>query len=97
MLGHCLITIALDRFRDRAGYEGALERLAGAVHDAPRAEGVDPFMIPGEREARVAEERARSIPIDATTVGVARGLGRRLQRSVSGGRPHGPERDRRRT
>ena len=27
-------------------------------------------MIPGEREARVAEERARSIPIDATTVGL---------------------------
>ena len=70
MLGHCLITIGLERFRDRAGYEGALERLVGAVHDAPRAEGVDPFMIPGEREARVAEERARSIPIDATTVGL---------------------------
>ena len=27
-------------------------------------------MIPGEREARLAEERAQTIPVDATTVGL---------------------------
>jgi ureidoglycolate dehydrogenase (NAD+) len=68
MLGHCVIAIAVESFRDRAGYEGAVERLAAAVHDAPRAAHVDPFMIPGEREARVAEERAQAIPLDAKSV-----------------------------
>jgi LDH2 family malate/lactate/ureidoglycolate dehydrogenase len=67
-VGHCLIAIDLERFCDRGAYERSLTRLAAAVRDAPRADGVEPFMIPGEREARVAGDRASSIPLPATTV-----------------------------
>jgi LDH2 family malate/lactate/ureidoglycolate dehydrogenase len=67
-VGHCLIAIDADRFCDRAAYEESLGRLVEAVHGAPRASGVDPFMIPGEREARTARERAASIPLAPVTV-----------------------------
>jgi LDH2 family malate/lactate/ureidoglycolate dehydrogenase len=67
-VGHCLIAIDVDRFCERAAYEESLGRLVEAVHGAPRASGADPFMIPGEREARAARERASSIPLAPATV-----------------------------
>lgn len=38
-----------------------------AVHGCPPADGVPPFLVPGEREALVADERASSIPLDEKT------------------------------
>ena len=66
-IGYCFVAIPVARLRDLGDYERDLRRLVGAVHGAPRAEGAPAFMIPGEREALVAEERASGIPLDEKT------------------------------
>jgi LDH2 family malate/lactate/ureidoglycolate dehydrogenase len=73
--GHCFIAIRADGLRDRAEYERSLERLAGFVHGARRADWADPFMIPGEREAKAARERLGRIPLPEPTVHLLRSLG----------------------
>lgn len=73
--GHFLVAVKIEAVRDRQDYEEALERLVDAVQSAVRADWADPFLIPGEREARVAEERAQSIPLDAPTTRLLSSLG----------------------
>jgi LDH2 family malate/lactate/ureidoglycolate dehydrogenase len=73
--GHCFIAIHVEAIRAREDYERSLRRLTDAVHDAPRAEGVEAFMIPGEREQRVAAERAERIPLPEPTLELLRSLG----------------------
>jgi LDH2 family malate/lactate/ureidoglycolate dehydrogenase len=85
-IGYCFIAIPVGRLREVGDYERDLRRLADAVRGSPRAEGVPAFLIPGEREERVAEERAAAIPLDETTVELlerlAEGLGRPLPDGV---------------
>jgi LDH2 family malate/lactate/ureidoglycolate dehydrogenase len=73
--GHLFICIDVDRFGPRPNYESALRRLADAVHTAPRNSTTESFLIPGEREARVAESRRNAIPFDVGSVDLLRGLG----------------------
>lgn len=73
--GHCFFAIRADGLRSRADYEHSLQKLAGFVHAAPRAEWAGPFMIPGEREARIAIERLNGIPLKEPTLKLLRALG----------------------
>ncbi len=73
--GHCFVAIRVDGLRDRADYDSAMARLVASVHGARRADGVDPFMIPGEREAHSAGQRAGAIPLSASTAALLRSLG----------------------
>ena len=73
--GHCFIAVRVDALQDRADYERSLARLVGFVHGAHRAEWAEPFMIPGEREAGIARERAACIPLPPPSVDLLRSLG----------------------
>jgi LDH2 family malate/lactate/ureidoglycolate dehydrogenase len=73
--GHCFIAIHVESLRALEDYERSLRKLADAVHDAPRAGWADPFMIPGEREQRVARERMDEIPLADSTLRLLRSLG----------------------
>ena len=73
--GHCFIAINVAAVRSRAEYEQSLARLAEAVHGAARAPWVEPFMTPGEREARAAQARQSSIPLSPSTVELLTSLG----------------------
>jgi LDH2 family malate/lactate/ureidoglycolate dehydrogenase len=66
-VGHLLIAVDVSAAAGLEVYGRRLERLIGAVHSAARSEDVDAFMIPGEREHRVAREREHTIPLDAAT------------------------------
>lgn len=74
--GHCFIAIRADRLRSRSDYAASLARLVDSVHGARRAEGVDPFLFPGQREAETAARRAERIPLVEPTVNLLRSLGR---------------------
>ena len=67
-IGYCFVVVPVARLRGLVDYERDLRRLADAVHGGLRAEGVPAFMIPGEREARCAEERAAAIPLHEKTI-----------------------------
>jgi LDH2 family malate/lactate/ureidoglycolate dehydrogenase len=73
--GHFLVAVDVDALVPD-DYASGLERLADAVHDAPRADWSPPFLIPGELEARSAAERADGIPLDDAVTGLLRDLGR---------------------
>jgi LDH2 family malate/lactate/ureidoglycolate dehydrogenase len=73
--GHCFIAIRVDALQSRADYDRSVAQLTAYVHDARRAEGVHPFMIPGEREATVARERAERIPLPGSSVDLLRSIG----------------------
>jgi LDH2 family malate/lactate/ureidoglycolate dehydrogenase len=74
-LGHCFVAVSVEAFRDLDGYGESLRELAAAVRTAPHAPFTGPFMIPGEREAAVAAERAETIPLDESTAAILRSLG----------------------
>jgi LDH2 family malate/lactate/ureidoglycolate dehydrogenase len=73
--GHCFIAIHVESVRTLEDYERSLRKLADAVHDAPRAEWADRFMIPGEREQHVASQRTDEIPLAESTRVLLRSLG----------------------
>jgi len=73
--GHFFLAVRADALRSLRDYEDSLRRLIGIVHGAPRADWAEPFLIPGEREAVVAAERADAIPLPEPTVALLRGLG----------------------
>jgi LDH2 family malate/lactate/ureidoglycolate dehydrogenase len=73
--GHLFLAIHLDSLCEPHEYAAALQRLTDAVHDAPRTAEADPFLIPGEPEARVAAERFTAIPLTPETVSLLQELG----------------------
>ena len=76
--GHLFIAIDLDGNRDRDAYSESLRDLAGQVHDAARADWADPFLLPGEPEARTAERRRRDgVELTESTTELLRSLGDR--------------------
>lgn len=74
--GHCFLAVHVESLCPRADYERSLARLADFVHGASRADWAEPFMTPGEREARAAAERAASIPLPQPTLQLLQALGR---------------------
>jgi LDH2 family malate/lactate/ureidoglycolate dehydrogenase len=73
--GHCFAAIRVEALRPREDYERSLRDLAGAVHDAPRAPWAEPFLIPGEREQKVAADRVGGIPLAKAALTLLRSLG----------------------
>jgi LDH2 family malate/lactate/ureidoglycolate dehydrogenase len=76
--GHFIAAVHMPSLGDPAVYAERLGSLAGAVHGAARADGVEPFQIPGEPEARTARERGDAIPFDEPSLALLRGLGERF-------------------
>jgi ureidoglycolate dehydrogenase (NAD+) len=76
--GHLLLAIDIAAAGAGDAYAESVRDLAAHVHGAPRAAGIAPFQLPGEREALTAERRLRDgVPLSASTTGVLRGLGSR--------------------
>jgi LDH2 family malate/lactate/ureidoglycolate dehydrogenase len=73
--GHFFAAVSIDALRARGEYEQSLTQLVRAVHDAPRADWSEPFLIPGEREHRAAAERAEAIPLSKPALELLRSLG----------------------
>ncbi len=63
-----VMAIDIEAFMDRDGYVREVDRLVQTLKALPRADGVDEILMPGERGARMAEDRARGgIPVIAKT------------------------------
>ena len=74
--GHIFISIDIAAVCDRGRYQASVERLARAVHEGPRADGVSPFMLPGEPELAIARERGSTgVPFDGETARELRMIG----------------------
>ena len=73
------IAVDLARFRAPAAYLHAAEQCLAELRACPPAPGFRRVEVPGEREARMREERLSSgIPIAPETLDRLRALGRRL-------------------
>lgn len=59
-VGHFFMVMKPDLFVSRAEFEARMRTLVAAVHGAPRAQGFDEIIMPGEREARLEAERRRT-------------------------------------
>jgi LDH2 family malate/lactate/ureidoglycolate dehydrogenase len=57
--GHLFLALDIGTVGDLEGYAASLRGLADRVHGAKRAPFAAPFLMPGEPEARDAEERRR--------------------------------------
>lgn len=73
--GHFFVAVNVESLRDQKEYEQSLCELISRVHTAPRADWAECFLIPGEREALVAKERAVAIPLTEPTLALLRNLG----------------------
>ena len=63
-VGHFFLAMKPDLFVSLDEYRARMDRLATAVHGAPRAEGFDEILMPGEREFRIERRHRRTgIPI----------------------------------
>ena len=87
--GHLFIAIKVDALGPRAAYESALSKLASAVHQGKRADWAEPFMMPGEREAKVAAERLSVIRITSRVSNCCKGWARNTASPFKG---HGSRR-----
>jgi LDH2 family malate/lactate/ureidoglycolate dehydrogenase len=72
--GHFFLAVNVDAV-SREAYRSGLERLTEAVHGAPRADWSEPFLVPGELEARAERERADAIPFSSDVLQLLRNLG----------------------
>lgn len=67
--GHFVAAIDIEAFVPRAEFEQRAADLAKTIRDAPKAEGIDRILLPGEYEAELAAEREVSgIPVPRTTL-----------------------------
>lgn len=63
-VGHFFLAMKPDLFVSLEDYRARMDRLVTAVRGAPRAEGFDEILMPGEREARLAKARlSGGVPI----------------------------------
>jgi LDH2 family malate/lactate/ureidoglycolate dehydrogenase len=56
-VGHFFMVMKPDLFVPLDQYRASMDRLVTAVRGAPRADGFDEILMPGEREARIEKER----------------------------------------
>ena len=75
-LGQFILAISVGAVASTAGFVSRVEELTDTVHTAARAENVSPFLIPGEREARLASRRRMGIPIASGDLALLEALGR---------------------
>jgi LDH2 family malate/lactate/ureidoglycolate dehydrogenase len=66
-VGHLMLALDASAGAGVEEYADRLRTLVETVHSAPRRPDVDPFMIPGEREHRIAFTRSRFIPLAPPT------------------------------
>ena len=59
-VGHVFMVMKPDLFVPQREFEARMKALVAAVHGAPRAEGFEEIIMPGEREARLEAERRRT-------------------------------------
>jgi L-2-hydroxycarboxylate dehydrogenase (NAD+) len=65
-VGHFFLAIKPDLFMPREEYEGRMQAFAARAKSCPRAAGFEEILLPGEPEARTAEQRQRDgIPLTA--------------------------------
>lgn len=76
-VGHCFIAIHIASAGSTEAYEDSLSRLMARVQGAPRAEGAEMFLAPGEPEARASSDRRDLIPLAPATVTLLREVGRK--------------------
>jgi uncharacterized oxidoreductase len=63
-----ILAIAIDPFLDRSAFEQQVADFFAYVKSAPRQEGVEEILIPGEPEVRTEQRRrAEGIPVDEET------------------------------
>ena len=74
-VGHLMLALDASVGAGMEAYGERLDALVQAVHSVPRRAGVDPFMIPGEREHVVASQRDGFIPIDPPTRAMLESVG----------------------
>lgn len=84
-LGHVILAINVASVASAASFSSCVEALRDKVHTAERAEDVPPFLIPGEREARMAAERRTRIPVGAGDLALLKTLGRDFNVPFPGG------------
>jgi LDH2 family malate/lactate/ureidoglycolate dehydrogenase len=75
-VGHFFLAVRLEAIRDLNEYRACAQELIGAVRGAQRASDIEPFLVPGEREAMVAADRRSRIPLDEATLSELNSLGR---------------------
>jgi LDH2 family malate/lactate/ureidoglycolate dehydrogenase len=74
--GHLFVAIDVEAFTGREAYATSLGDLIEQVHDAPRATWADPFLMPGDLEARARATRTeQGIPLTPATAALLRELG----------------------
>ena len=66
-VGHLMVAVDVAAAAGLEDYGERLRLLIDAVHSVRRAQGTEPFLIPGEREHLVARVREHVIPLDAAT------------------------------
>lgn len=69
------VALKVGAVSDRRDYDRRLQELVESVHSAPRAPWASPFLIPGERETATARERAKTMPVDESTLALLRSVG----------------------
>lgn len=75
-LGQFILAISVRAVASATDFVSCIETLKDTVHSAERARGVPPFLIPGEREARLATERCAEIPMGSGDLALLEALGR---------------------
>jgi LDH2 family malate/lactate/ureidoglycolate dehydrogenase len=78
-VGHFFLAVRPGAIRNAESFSVCVQDLVEAVHRAPRADGVERFLVPGEREARIAASRGRKIPLDESTVEELESLGQQFR------------------
>lgn len=65
-VGHFFLAFRPDLFVSRAEYRARMDELESRAKDCPLAEGFEEILMPGEREARLADSRRKSgVPVTA--------------------------------
>jgi len=68
-MGHFLLAIDVTRFVDWDAYVQQIDQLRADIKAVEKASGVEEILLPGERRARLASERARhGIPLASASV-----------------------------
>ena len=70
-VGHFFLVIKPDLFIPLNEYDARMNKLVERVHGAPRAEGFDEVLMPGDPEARLeAERRTAGIPYNVKEIAI---------------------------
>lgn len=78
-VGHLLIALDVSRFGPVSAFKDRMDALIAEVRSSPLAPGSDAIFLPGELEARRAEERRRTgVPLEAVRFEALVALGRDL-------------------